>query len=231
MDVDFDTIKTLIWELAETRGDWAGYPMPIEGFNLRLAPSFPYQGLSNVEDDQEPDTEDLSKYQHVNSWYSCKYDCEVSIYKNIDTGRIHHVKSRSTPGKRITRDISAIGISDAWDMKSELRAMATLSTLLKKRTFDQYVLTGSFMETSSRSGVVYLFRKLKPTVALSTKTGFVSVLTALCLHPIGYYDNTFAGCMVPTDDVIAHLQMMRGDEHKFWAKANQHSVHCMNSGI
>lgn len=29
--------------------------------------------------------------------------------------------------------------------------------------------------------------------------------------------------MVPTDDIIAHLIMMRGDERSYWSKANQHA--------
>jgi hypothetical protein len=28
--------------------------------------------------------------------------------------------------------------------------------------------------------------------------------------------------MCPTDDVIAHLQLMRGDERMFWKRSNQH---------
>jgi hypothetical protein len=86
-----------------------------------------------------------------------------------------------------------------------------------------YLLIGMFLETSKRSGVTYLFRKLAPTVA--TKAGpddEMRVLTTLCLHPIGHYENTPCGVMVPTDDVIAHLLLMRGDEAKFWAKANHH---------
>ena len=58
-----------------------------------------------------------------------------------------------------------------------------------------------------------------------------SVLCALCLHPIGYYDKTWAGVMCPTDEVIAHLLMMRGSEMKFWANANQHSVEHPAAGI
>ena len=27
--------------------------------------------------------------------------------------------------------------------------------------------------------------------------------------------------MCPTDDVVAHLMLMLGDEHLFWRKANQ----------
>src|SRR3546814_10910453 len=39
-------------------------------------------------------------------------------------------------------------------------------------------------------------------------------LCALCLHPIGYYENSWAGAMCPTDDVIAHLMLMRRSEER-----------------
>jgi len=56
-------------------------------------------------------------------------------------------------------------------------------------------------------------------------------LCALCLHPIGYYGDTWAGVMCPTDEVIAHLLMMRGSEEKFWANANQHPIDHPAAGV
>lgn len=95
------------------------------------------------------------------------------------------------------------------------------------------MMTGSFLETSQRSGVTYLFRRLRPTLAMrgSLDGSSVHILAALCLHPIGYYSDSFAGTMVPTDDVCAHLLMMRGDEHHFWRKANHHNIHAASSGL
>lgn len=45
------------------------------------------------------------------------------------------------------------------------------------------------------------------------------------------YRNTMCGAMCPTDDVMAHLLLMRGDEHMFWRRANQHPPHSPNSGL
>jgi hypothetical protein len=56
-------------------------------------------------------------------------------------------------------------------------------------------------------------------------------LCALCLHPIGYYADTWAGVMCPTDEVIAHLVLMRGSEEKFWANANQHPLDRPAAGL
>ena len=49
------------------------------------------------------------------------------------------------------------------------------------------------------------------------------ILACLCLHPIAYYADSWAGAMCPTDDVIAHLMLMRGDEPMFWRRSNQHA--------
>ena len=72
--------------------------------------------------------------------------------------------------------------------------------------------------------VLSAFRRLKPTVAISLKGTDKSprILCALCLHPIAYYEDSWAGAMCPTDDVIAHLALMRGDEAMYWRRANQH---------
>ena len=109
--------------------------------------------------------------------------------------------------------------------------MQTLGTMLQHRAFKHYLLTGMFLETSARSGVTYLFRRLRPTIAITTKTGDARVLATLCMHPIGYYEETWAGAMTPTDDVIAHLALMRGDERLFWSRCNQHPAWAPQSGI
>ena len=72
--------------------------------------------------------------------------------------------------------------------------------------------------------MAYLFRRLRPTLALrfNAADGRIRLLAALCLHPVGYYERSWAGAMTPTDDVIAHLLLMRGCEAKFWARAEQH---------
>jgi len=37
--------------------------------------------------------------------------------------------------------------------------------------------------------------------------------------------------MCPTDEVIAHLLMMRGSEEKLWANANQHPLDHPTAGL
>lgn len=59
----------------------------------------------------------------------------------------------------------------------------------------------------------------------------MQILAALCLHPIGFYQGTWAGSMVPTDEVIAHLLLMRGDEPLYWRRANQHPAWSPLAGL
>ena len=128
-------------------------------------------------------------------------------------------------------DISALGASVAWGIEQEGNAVKLLGTLLRHHAFKQYLLTGMFLETSPRSGITYLFRKLKPTIALTLKEQKTRILAALCLHPIAYYEGTWAGAMCPTDDVVAHLMLMRGDEKLFWRRANQHAAYRPEAGL
>jgi hypothetical protein len=37
--------------------------------------------------------------------------------------------------------------------------------------------------------------------------------------------------MTPTDDVIAHLLLMRGDEAEYWGQANQHRPESPEAGL
>jgi hypothetical protein len=53
-------------------------------------------------------------------------------------------------------------------------------------------------------------------IELNFKRNTTHVRCTLCMHPIAYYEDSWAGAMCPTDDVIAALMMMRGDEPMFW---------------
>jgi hypothetical protein len=46
-----------------------------------------------------------------------------------------------------------------------------------------------------------------------------------------YYAGSWGGAMCPTDDVIAHLTLMRGDEPMFWRRSNQHHPKRHESGL
>lgn len=131
--------------------------------------------------------------------------------------------------------LKTMGACDAWDLDAEHRARDTLRAMLTERQWMHYDMCGSFFETSPRSRLTYVFRRLRPTIALSFRgrdgREWVRCLAVLCLHPIGYYARSWAGCMVPSDDVIAHLSWMRGDEAGFWRQANQHDPASPEAGL
>src|SRR5204863_1453670 len=107
------------------------------------------------------------------------------------------------------------------------KAQKKLEELIGESRYSMYALTGLFLEQSARSGVMYAFRRSRPTIAMRGGR----LLCALCLHPIAYYEGTFAGAMCPTDEVIAHLLLMRGDEAMFWRRSNQHDCRLPEAGL
>jgi len=135
--------------------------------------------------------------------------------------------------------LTTIGASDAWDLDAEYRARDMLRSMLTERQWRHYDLTGAFFEESPRSRLTYVLRRLRPTIALSdrgrhgpsTPHSRMRCIAVLCLHPIGYYNRSWGGCLVPTDDVIAHLTWIRGDEAGFWKHANQHKPSAPEAGL
>jgi hypothetical protein len=222
---NFAPLRNAFRRLSAKAGEWAGVPMPLDGERLSIAPGYPFrEALEPHDDDDEP----LSPGERIrNSWYSKRLRMTVVIYER--DGKIERV---FLPGmQRLTHDLHTLGASFAWGVEQESRALQTLATLVKHNTFKQYLLTGTFLETSKRSGLVYLFRKLRPTVALRIKGEHIKALCALCMHPVAYYEDSWGGAMCPTDDVIAHLMMVRGDEPLFWKRCNQHDVHRPEAGL
>lgn len=199
--------------------------MPIDGERLVIEPRFPMgEELAKIgAPEQEPLPDDVKPR---NRWRSRRRNGEVYIWE--EGGRIQHAV---LPSQRLRMELHTLGCSAAWGLEQEHRALQLLGTLIRHYQFKQYALTGSFLETSPRSNVTYMFRRLRPTVAVSTAGDRTRILCCLCAHPIGYYQETFAGAMTPTDDVVAHLMMMRGDEPKYWGRCTQHPPWAPEAGL
>lgn len=216
-------------EIAGKTAEWAGIPMPLEGERLVIEPSYPWaEALSGI--GREPVEDD--GWRMRNSWYSRQWRCEIILMEK--DGRV--ALGKLPAFHHIGYDLRTLGCSDAWGIEQEGRAVQLLGRMLRHRPFKQYLMTGMFLETSERSGVTYLFRKLKPTIAIApartqAADGGMKILAALCMHPIAHYAESWAGAMCPTDDVIAHLSLMRGDERLFWARSNQHPPYRPEAGL
>lgn len=155
------------------------------------------------------------------------------IIAELPNGRIIHWKEcNRTPVERFAMSLETSGATvDIHDVEVEFAAMNKLQELITPRACAMYFMSGQFLETSQRSGVTYVFRKLRPAVAMKDVRGVMKVLRTFCLHPIGYYKQTHTGCLCPTDDVIAHVLLMRSDERRYWAKANSHELYAPESGL
>jgi hypothetical protein len=200
-------------------GEYAGLPLAVEGEELRIHPSYAFAHIYNKPKPDEAEVEDGGKVRNI--FWSVKYRVYVAVVEDKD-GTIW--SAPASHGNQAGMLLRTMGCSVAWGIEQESKALQLLGTLVRHVPFKYYLLTGMFMETSRRSGLTYIFRKLRPTVVLSPrapKGGGMRMIAALCMHPIGHYAGCWAGAMCPTDDVVAHLMMMRGDEHGYWKEANQ----------
>ena len=211
--------------VSEKTNEWAGIPLPLEGHELVVEPSYPWADLVGRAARSDEKVEEGVRIR--NCFWSWRLRCDVLVWE--EGGKIHWGPA-SRP-HHIDQEISTLAAADAWGVEQEGNAVDTLGGMLSHVQFRRYLFTGMFLETSRRSGVKYLFRRLKPTIALRQEGERVRILCALCLHPIAYYADSWAGAMCPTDDVIAHLTLMRGDEEMFWGRANQHAPHRPEAGI
>lgn len=262
--VSWDQMHAWWTQFAEASGEWAGIPMPVDGYHLTLEPSHPMNRATEAIFDLTPAAKarraerrealgrldpspraeyriscsgtDVDDTEYVrNSWWSERKQRYVYLVQK--GGRVVLQYSRKVrPVTRFNLQIDTIGASGGWNLDAEREAMVKLRSLITPHLADMYELTGAFMETSKRSGLTYLFRRLRPTVVMAPvdrhdDNAPMKILNVLCLHPLGYYQGTWAGAMVPTDDVIAHLMMMRGDEHLFWKRANHHLLHEPEAGL
>lgn len=209
--------------------EYAGVPTPVEMAPLVVAPGHPWHDrLNGVCLDKAKDRSAFSKSDRddgvecINRWHDWHGRRDVYVFR--DKGSRSRVATMPVgPMQRARTMFDCLGVALTMDIEAEKRAMDLLRGMIPSHLFEVYQLTGSFIETSKRSGVVYQFRRLATTIAWSAGCGEeMRFLAALCLHPIAFYEGLPIGAMVPTDDVIAHLTLMRADEHMFWRKANQH---------
>lgn len=233
-------MRNALRRLSEKTEEWAGMPMPLEDHDLIIDKSYPFAdvltGITGArvaaeEDEMNGVMPRAKKDIRIrNRFWSWRWRSEILVWE--EDGKVQWGPSDATGGQ-VSMMLQTLSASDAWGIEQESNAVNLLGTMVRHRQFKQYLTTGMFLEKSERSGVHYLFRRLRPTVAMTGNTadGTMRILAALCLHPIAYYSGSWAGAMCPTDDVVAHLALMRGDEHMLWKRSNQHPAHSRAAGI
>lgn len=227
--------------IADGIGAYAGLPMPVTEFPLTLEPRYPHtEALEQViPGSTRPRPSADQHLTVINQWWSPARQALVSLYRDhLDSDRIkaNLDYAHNRAGDRVTFWLNTAGASQGWDYRLELKAMEKLRELTTDVEFAMYVTTGTFLHTSPGSRVTYLLRRARPTVAIvptdrADDTKPMRILAVLCLHPVGYYQQSWAGAMVPTDDVISHLLWIRSDEHGFWRRANQHNPAAPEAGL
>lgn len=151
------------------------------------------------------------------------------------TGRARSVTTKntfSTDEDAVVKSMYALktvrAASVAHTIGAERKALRLLRKRVSAEQWRSYVLTGMFTEVSKKSHLVYLFRRVAPTVVFrmvaDSEGLYMKPFITLCLHPVGYTVFSGVGCMCPTDDIVAHVTLMRSDEHFFWKKATQHTL-------
>lgn len=230
----YGRVRREINRVAFKRGEWAGIPVPVDGMKMVIAKGYPFADILT----SKPKADN---HNVVNSWFSSKYHTTVGAISDSE-GRYHAgILATNNAANAVFDTMRAAA---TWDIEAEIRAMDKLQDLIPDHLFDLYCLTGMFLESSKRSRVTYIFRRLRPTLAISLAQKHYDwasgqmvfeenyrFLCALCLHPIGYYEGSWAGAMVPTDDLLAHLLLMRADEPYFWKKANHIPCYLPQAGI
>lgn len=243
-DLDpFHTLRSALTQFGFERNEYAGIPVPLNGIEVVIDPSYPHakawkeiNRMTMGREEGPPKPHWTDNYEVVNTFYSHKKRSDIIVIRNRRTSMVEY---RLRPAAHSSSQIMAtLYASDVWGVDQEQAALQTLGGMLKHRQFKQYLLTGMFLESSSRSGIPYLFRRLRPTIALNAirrgeedSEKEAEILCALCMHPIAYYAGSWAGAMTPTDDVIAHLALMRGDEHMFWKRCSQHPAWRPEAGL
>lgn len=232
-------VRAALQRAAQDASEWAGYPLPVSGLSMQVHKSYPFaERLGEVFQPEESlricRNEDVDESGEIRNEWSSYRDGKPLVIWRDRTGFHFSYGRRIHTGPMLLDTLKA---SRAWDIGAELRALETLRHHISCQQFEDYFMTGMFLESSKKSGVFYLFRRLRPTIAMTGRPNKhgkdvgLRILACLCAHPIAYYTGTFAGAMVPSDDVLSHLLLARSDEHLLWKQCNQHHPLAPEAGL
>lgn len=173
----------------------------------------------------------LTLQRDINSWDDRKRGRRVVVTQDLWTGRASFYTRKINPVTAVSLFYNLIKVSSVWSLRAEEKAQQKLKSMVSEMQYRHYMLTGMFREQSKRSGVEYIFRKSRPTIAMRLAKGRTRILCCLCTHSVGYYQGTWGGVLPPTDDIISHLLLMRHDEPKYWKVSEQHKPDDQLAGV
>lgn len=227
----WQSLQAGIDEICARHGHMNGLPLPRlenDSHQLHMAEGGPLSWMMNLPVQRTELAEEISnrnsKLRVRNSWTK-HGDGQVCI---LDTPEGIDFIEEPAAGTRLRKLMTDMKLrNDAVNLsaEAELKAIESLKTRVTPNQYRLYVLNGFFPERSKRSDLHYFFRKGRPTLVSSyhgdNRENGGKIIAALCFHPMGYYLNSHVGVMTPTDEVIAALVCMRGDEHALWKKSGQ----------
>jgi len=219
------------WPIGATRDHITTLYKPLAEMLARMNPK------TSAEQKLEEVTPEDEEWQFHRHWLSARQwkgsFWEVVVFKNKLTGKSRMQLIPFDHNLERYNMMVDTGVKRACYTlpEAELTARRRLFKALTQMQQDQYINIDGFVETG-RSGLKYLLRKNRPTLVNRVNTdGTEKLLCALCLHPIAYYTESWAGVLPPSDELLAHLLMIRSDEHFYWRKANQIPIGFPTSGV
>lgn len=242
-DISYDDMAEIMDRIAQKHGFEGGIPLPhITDKNesehpLVMADHAPLSIVTNAtyRTEYAQRVARTWKTKIINSW-DVLGDHTVSIVRSENGPMWMKEYQAGTRLRKLLADIAIRSDVRTMTAEAELRAMESLKEKINAQQYRTYVLSGMFIERSPRSDLHYIFRKGRPTLVLSfhgeeAKEAGGRVIAALCMHAMGFYQFSHVGVCCPSDEVIAQLLYMRGDEHGFWKKSGQWKASDPRSGI
>lgn len=117
-------------------------------------------------------------------------------------------------------------VANTVTLKAERRALKLLRQHVTRAQYQMYQLTGALIHESVRLPYFYVIRRGFPTLVFEFSdidgVRHSTFKLGLCAHVGSYPPGHFSGNYCPTDDVIAHLLLLRADEDGFWSESNVH---------
>lgn len=238
---------TNIWEVLDQelhkKGIHCGWPMGATREHITtlykplaemLAMMNPKTSAEQKLEEVTPEDEEWQFHRHWLSSRQWKRSFQgVVVFKSTVTGKCRVRRMSFDPNMERYNMMVDTGVKRARysSAEAELTARQRLFKALTSIQQDCYINGDGFVETG-RSGIKYLLRRNRPTLANRVDAdGEETLLCALCLHPVAYYTESWAGVLPPSDEVLAHLLMIRSDEHFYWRKANQIPIGFPTSGV
>jgi hypothetical protein len=157
----------------------------------------------------------------------------VAIYEDA-TGKRFHRKCELNAGPlhQFAKLINTVfDRSKHNPFPAEMKALEKLRSIVSEDQFAMYMLSNCII-IAGKSGMLYAVRKGLPTIAFRlSDNSDAQMVGILCTHPIGGFRRSYAGFMVPTDETIVTILLIKTDEHDLWKRSNQYTPEHLVNGL